>query len=129
MSVTSIRQIKNESSFIVEVMSFESWNRVKLSQGEGAGTDIWIPWCTNAEEFPRHHIIVSIPGTTVGSIFFPAVPLFALWQKDNQVSFSRDAKFDLAGECVPVNCSTGGNRLLTVGGDRNNPTIKISNLP
>src|SRR4030095_4625992 len=111
MGVTAIKQIRNTTPAEVLVRSREAKKTVTLPPFQGVGVDIWIPWCNSLDDLRNGHVleiyqIFELIGIRV---------YFYIWQKAKQVSFSTDGSWSKNGTCVPINCATGGERLLTIG--------------
>ena len=77
MGVTSFREIRNNSPYIVRIRSVEKPQQTKggwieLSAGDWRDdVDIWIPWCTSETEFVNKHLEIDVGGRR-----------FTVWQQD-----------------------------------------------
>jgi len=120
MSITSIRQVNNNTPAKVMVVSSESGAATSLTPSGTpnavAGTNIWIPWCTSQKDHDTwHHFIwIHTFDAATGARFGPE---FEIWQKDDQVCFSTDGQWHSDAPATRPNAATGGDRQLVIRGD------------
>lgn len=118
MTITSIRQINNNADFILLVMKDRGGTRIEIPANTSRGTDIWIPWCNTEGDFndDKRLDVIAFFRDTIFDGSRVAWWLFYLWQRGDQIFFSKAPEEFSQGRCVPTLCSTGGDRLLIIDG-------------
>ena len=125
MTFTTINQVVNSNTDLtIEVQDHENWQddtTLLPPNGGSQGTNIPIPWCSSLDDFYHGHYLAvwdQAGGTH-----------FVIWQNGNQVCYATNDAFSYnidSSTCIPGDCATGGNRKLTIGGNKSTPTITLS---
>lgn len=120
MGVTAIKALVNNSSVAVNLQDFENpdkqGNSCTAQPGETAACDIWIPWCTSAEDFSAGKFIaMSIPADVEGATQW-------IWQEavngNDRVRFNVNPFYHPDATVVPGDSTVDGDRIITIGQDK-----------
>lgn len=116
--VTGITQVINYSGLTLQLVDLQnSSNNITVQPNDNAESlNIWVGWATDADEFPSHHLVV-----TMGSA--PAIS-FYIWQQGSRVRYSTDNTWLFKGTAVPGDSEVGKSKTMSVD---NNLNLRFKN--
>jgi hypothetical protein len=115
MGVTNIKSFHNQSSNNVQINKREDGNdSIALGPDCTSAEEIWIPWCTNPEEFKRKVMTVEI---TSGRTYY-------IWQNGSKVRCSASETWQDPGQAILGEPRVDGERRLVIQAD-GNPRLDI----
>ncbi len=105
-AVTGLQIVVNEYGSSITFTNTESSGNDRTLPSATACTvgNAWIPWCTNSQDFPDHHMEVTSGDGTLHAY---------IWQRDNNVLASTDG-FEDPGTPIAGNSGIGQSVLLVV---------------
>lgn len=131
MSVTSIRNIVNQSEFPVVFLKLENTeDHGIIYPGQVNYNEVWIPWCDNAVDFSRKVLILEVNGDmrfyiwqSGPGVYYHQAPVKAFSTGQPYASIAKPPQLIpyvavnpqlYKGQLIPGVSAVGGNRRLTI---------------
>lgn len=124
MGVTAIKKAVNESSLYTVVITnlenpTKAGNRVSLARGGSSPCDIWIPWCTSADDFLNNRYI-KIEGSGLATRYDPPaiIATYRIWQARHNdgdyVRVSTGPNYVIPGTRINGESRVDGDRMILI---------------
>ncbi len=118
MGVTAIKLLENRTSYdLALVFNRESDQWFGAERDRPAKVDIWIPWCTKVDDFPKHHLWVFYEAADPGQRPIRSWTIWQAHRRDGDFVRCSDGRYWDHGHAIRGFAAVNGDRRLLVYDD------------